>query len=46
VGIIQGVYARYLHGQKESESVDVAGMPARIDRSLRLAVEAAERLPS
>ena len=46
VGILQGVYARYLHGQKESESVDVAGMPARIDRSLRLAVEAAERLPS
>jgi aminoglycoside phosphotransferase (APT) family kinase protein len=46
VCIIQGVYARYLHGQKESEGVDVEGFPARIDRSLLLASEAAERLGS
>ena len=46
VGIMQGVYARYLHGQKSGEGVDVDSFPARIDRSLRLAVEAADRLPS
>jgi aminoglycoside phosphotransferase (APT) family kinase protein len=46
VGIMQGVYARYLHGQKETTAVDMDAFPARIDRSLRLAMEAAERLPS
>lgn len=42
--IVQGVYARYLHGQKGTEGVDVEGFPERIDRSVRLAAEAAERL--
>ncbi len=46
VCIIQGVYARYLQGQKDTEDVDMAGFPERIDRGLKLAVEAAERLPS
>jgi aminoglycoside phosphotransferase (APT) family kinase protein len=46
VGILQGVYARYLHGQKETDAVDMELFPVRIERSLRLAVEAAERLPS
>ena len=46
VGIMQGVYARYLHGQKETTAVDMDAFPVRIDRSLRLAMEAAERLPS
>ncbi len=44
--IVQGVYARYLHGQKSTEGVDVDAFPGRIDRSVRLAAEAAERLPS
>jgi aminoglycoside phosphotransferase (APT) family kinase protein len=43
--IIQGVYARYLRGQKSSDGVDVEGFPSRIERSLELAVEAADRLP-
>jgi aminoglycoside phosphotransferase (APT) family kinase protein len=46
VGILQGVYARYLHGQKATEAVELDLFPVRIERSLRLAVEAAERLPS
>ena len=43
---MQGVYARYLHGQKDTAAVDMDAFPGRIDRSLRLAMEAAERLPS
>jgi aminoglycoside phosphotransferase (APT) family kinase protein len=46
VCIIQGVYARYVHGQKSGEGVDVEGFPSRIERSLALAVEAADRLGS
>ncbi len=46
VCIVQGVYARYLHGQKSTDDVDVAGFPARIDKTLQLAVEAADRLSS
>ncbi len=46
VCIMQGVYARYLHGQKSGEGVDVDVFPSRIDRSLRLATEAADRLTS
>jgi aminoglycoside phosphotransferase (APT) family kinase protein len=46
VCIVQGVYARYLHGQKDSEGVDVDAFPERIERTLQLAVEAADRLPS
>jgi aminoglycoside phosphotransferase (APT) family kinase protein len=46
VGILQGVYARYLHGQKATDAVELDLFPVRIERSLRLAVEAAERLPS
>ena len=45
VCIMQGVYARYLHGQKGGAGVDVDSFPGRIDRSLRLAAEAADRLP-
>ena len=44
--IVQGVYARYLHGQKGTEGVDVEAFPERIERTVRLAAEAAERLPS
>ena len=44
--IVQGVYARYLHGQKSTEGVDVDAFPGRIDRSVRLSAEAAARLPS
>ena len=46
VCIVQGVYARYLHGQKDTEGVEVDEFPGRIERTLQLAVEAAERLPS
>jgi aminoglycoside phosphotransferase (APT) family kinase protein len=46
VCIVQGVYARYLHGQKSTEGVDVDDFPVRIERTLQLAVEAAERLPN
>ncbi len=46
VCILQGVYARYQHGQKDTEGVQVAIFPVRIERTLRLALEAAERLPS
>lgn len=44
--IVQGVYARYLHGQKDTEGVEVEEFPERIERTLRLAAEAAERLAS
>ena len=45
VCILQGVYARYLQGQKAAdEGVEVDEFPDRIDRSLQLAVTAAERL--
>jgi aminoglycoside phosphotransferase (APT) family kinase protein len=44
VCIVQGVYARYLHGQKDTEGIDVEGFPERMERSLQLGVEAAERL--
>jgi aminoglycoside phosphotransferase (APT) family kinase protein len=44
VCIVQGVYARYLHGQKSTEGVDVDGFPVRIERTLKLAAEAADRL--
>jgi aminoglycoside phosphotransferase (APT) family kinase protein len=44
VCIVQGVYARYLHGQKDADPADIDAYPARIDRTLQLAVEAAERL--
>jgi aminoglycoside phosphotransferase (APT) family kinase protein len=44
VCILQGVYARYVHGQKDTEGVEVGLFPQRMERSLRLAVEAAERL--
>jgi aminoglycoside phosphotransferase (APT) family kinase protein len=46
VCIVQGVYARYLHGQKSTEDVDVDGFPGRIEKTLQLAVEAADRLSS
>ena len=46
VCILQGVYARYLHGQKATDAVELDLFPVRIERSLRLAMEAAERLPS
>ena len=46
VCIVQGVYARYLHGQKSTDDVDVDAFPGRIDRTLQLAVEAADRLSS
>jgi hypothetical protein len=46
VCIMQGVYARYLHGQKSGKGVDVDSFPRRIDRRLRLATEAADRLPA
>jgi aminoglycoside phosphotransferase (APT) family kinase protein len=45
VCILQGVYARYQHGQKSTEGVGVEEFPSRIERSLELAVEAADRLP-
>jgi aminoglycoside phosphotransferase (APT) family kinase protein len=44
--ILQGVYARYLHGQKDTEGVDLASFPDRIDRSVTLAAEIAARLPA
>jgi aminoglycoside phosphotransferase (APT) family kinase protein len=44
VCIVQGVYARYLHGQKSTEGVDIDDFPRRIDAGLQLAVDAADRL--
>ena len=44
VCIIQGVYARYMAGQKSTEGVDLESLLQRRDRSLVLAVEAADRL--
>jgi aminoglycoside phosphotransferase (APT) family kinase protein len=46
VCIVQGVYARYLHGQKSTEDVDIDGFPTRIEKTLDLAVQAADRLPA
>jgi hypothetical protein len=40
------VYARYIHGQKSTEGIDVEGFPIRIDAALELAAEAADRLPT
>jgi aminoglycoside phosphotransferase (APT) family kinase protein len=44
VAIVQGVYARYLHGQKEVDADELAAFPERIERTLALAAEAADRL--
>jgi aminoglycoside phosphotransferase (APT) family kinase protein len=44
VCILQGVYARYLHGQKSTEDVDVSAFAERIDKTLQLAVDAADRM--
>lgn len=44
VCIIQGVYARYQAGQKSTEGVDIESLLERRDRSLALAVMAADRL--
>lgn len=44
VCILQGVYARYLGGQKDAEAGELDEFPSRIARSLQLAVEAADRL--
>ena len=46
VCILQGVYARYLHGQKSTEGIDVDDFPIRIERAAQLAVESADRLPT
>jgi aminoglycoside phosphotransferase (APT) family kinase protein len=46
VCIVQGVYARYVQGQKSTDDVDVEGFPERIERTLELAVAAADRLRS
>jgi aminoglycoside phosphotransferase (APT) family kinase protein len=42
--IVQGVYARYLHGQKSTEDVDVDALAERIGTSLQRAVDAADRM--
>lgn len=44
VCIIQGVYARYLKGQKSADGFDIEDFPRRIDATLERAVEAADRL--
>ncbi len=44
VCIIQGVYARYMAGQKSTEGVDLESLLERRDRSLELARIAASRL--
>lgn len=44
VCIVQGVYYRYLQGQKEIEREELEAFPERIARTLQLAVEAADRL--
>lgn len=46
VCIIQGVYARYLNGQKSADGYDIDDFPRRIDATLARGVEAAERLTS
>jgi aminoglycoside phosphotransferase (APT) family kinase protein len=43
-GIIHGVYARYMAGQKSTDGVDLGGLPKAIDRSLELAEQAVARL--
>jgi aminoglycoside phosphotransferase (APT) family kinase protein len=42
--ILQGVYARYLNGQKSSEGVDVDSFPLRIDEYLAKGVAMADNL--
>ncbi len=42
--IVQGVYARYLHGQKSTEDVDVNAFARRVEKALQLAVDAADRM--
>jgi aminoglycoside phosphotransferase (APT) family kinase protein len=37
--ILQGVYARYLHGQKSTEGVDLENLTARRDRALEQAAD-------
>ena len=44
VCILQGVYARYLNGQKSADGFDIEDFPLRIDASLTRAVESADRL--
>ncbi|MFV0307756.1 MAG: phosphotransferase family protein [Desertimonas sp.] len=46
VCIIQGVYARYLNGQKSADGFDIEDFPRRIDATLAAAVAAADRLGS
>ena len=46
VCIVQGVYARYLHGQKSTEGVDVDDFPGRIERDAAAGGRAADRLSS
>ena len=43
-GILQGVYARYLAGQKSIDAAELAEWPERIDRTIDLAVQAATEL--
>ena len=42
--ILQGVYTRYVHRQKDTVGVNIDPIRRRIERSLQLAVEAAGRL--
>jgi aminoglycoside phosphotransferase (APT) family kinase protein len=42
--IVHGVYARYMEGKKSTEGVDLQGLRASIDQSLRLAQAAVRRL--
>ena len=44
VCIVEGVYARYLRGQKSTEGIDLEGLCLSRDRSLDLAVERAGAL--
>ena len=44
VCIVQGVYARYLNGQKAVDEQELAEFPERIERTLDLAAEAASQL--
>lgn len=42
--IIHGVYARYMEGKKSAQGVDLEGLRQTIDRSLKLATDAVNRL--
>jgi aminoglycoside phosphotransferase (APT) family kinase protein len=44
VCILQGVYARYRDGQKSTDDIDIGALAKRLDRTLRQAVDAADRL--